>query len=215
MVESTRRRRRSIRLPEYDYTSPGAYFVTICTHRKECILADLGVARIVQKVWCWATKASPEHAGVDYVVMPNHVHGIVWIREAGAVGAQHPVYSLPPTLSPLGSPDVRPSVDAGAAPLRPGGAPPLAVEKGSLAAIVRTFKSVATRRINAVRGTRGALVWQRNYYEHIVRSEPELGRIREYISNNPLKWILDRENPDRVRDVAYEREWEWLEGATE
>ena len=57
-------------------------------------------------------------------------------------------------------------------------------------------------------------MWQRNYYEHVIRSDAELGRIREYIANNPLKWQLDLENPDRVPDVAYEREWEWLEGAS-
>jgi len=214
-VESTTKHRRSIRLPEYDYTSPGAYFVTICTYDKACMLADPNLVRIVERVWCWTTKATLEDVDVDYVVMPNHVHGIVWIQEANAVGAQHPAYLLPPTRTPLSKPHGSSSVNIGAAPLRPRGTPHLAVRKRSLAAIVRTFKSVATQRINAVRGTPGETVWQRNYYEHIVRSEAELQRIREYIASNPLKWQLDRENPDRLPNTAYEREWEWLEGATE
>jgi REP-associated tyrosine transposase len=197
-VESKANYRRSIRLSGYDYTSPGAYFVTICTYRKACLLGDPSLVRIVEKVWCWITKATAEDAGVDYVVMPNHVHGIVWIEEADAVGAQHPATSLAPARTLLSKVNTDSNVDTGAAPLRPAVASDLAVGKGLLAAIVRTFKSVATQRINAVRGTRGATVWQRNFYEHIVRGEVELQRIREYIANNPLKWQLDRENPDRL-----------------
>src|SRR5213083_1936867 len=93
MIQSTPKLRQSIRLPEYDYTSPGAYFVTICTYGKACLLGDAQIRRIVETAWCWTTKGSREDAGIDYVVMPNHVHGIVWIREASAVGAQHPTNS--------------------------------------------------------------------------------------------------------------------------
>ena len=214
MVQSKPKHRHSIRLPQYDYTSLGAYFVTICTHGRACILEDPQIRAIVNRVWCWTTKSSRENAGIDFVTMPNHVHGIVWIQESNAVGAQHPAYSLHSTWAPPSKPHVSASVNSGAAPLRSAAALRLAVPKGSLAAIVRTFKSVATQRINAVRGTLGAPVWQRNYYEHVIRSDAELGRIREYIANNPLKWQLDLENPDRVPDVAYEREWEWLEGAS-
>jgi len=185
-----------------------------CTHGRACILEDPQIRAIVNRVWRWTTKSSPENAGIDFVTMPNHVHGIVWIQESNAVGAQHPAYSLHSTWAPPSKPHVSASVNSGAAPLRSAAALRLAVPKGSLAAIVRTFKSVATQRINAVRGTLGAPVWQRNYYEHVTRSDAELGRIREYIANNPLKWQLDLENPDRVPDVAYEREWEWLEGAS-
>jgi hypothetical protein len=66
---------------------------------------------------------------------------------------------------------------------------------GSLPTIVRSFKSAVTKRINKTRNAHGAKLWQRNYYEHIIRDENELNRIREYIANNPMKWESDRENP--------------------
>jgi len=69
---------------------------------------------------------------------------------------------------------------------------------GSLGAIIGTFKSVTTRRINRIRRTPALPVWQRNYYERVVRDEPELDRIRAYIAANPLRWALDRENPNRI-----------------
>ena len=84
---------------------------------------------------------------------------------------------------------------------------------GSLGAIIGSFKAAAARRINQAWGTPGARVWQRNYYERVVRDEKELQRAREYIALNPLKWQLDSENPDRTADPAYSREWSWLEGA--
>jgi len=76
-----------------------------------------------------------------------------------------------------------------ASPLRPHGTPP-----GSLAAIMQNFQSVTTRKINRIRKTPGVRLWQRNYWEHIIRNETELNRIREYIINNPARWEDDRYN---------------------
>jgi hypothetical protein len=86
------------------------------------------------------------------------------------------------------------------------------VQPGSLGAIVRSFEAAAARRINQAMGTPGARIWQRNYYERVIRSEAELVDVREYMRLNPLKWLLDRENPRRVVDPRHEREWAWLEG---
>ncbi len=186
-------RRRSIRLREHDYASAGAYFVTICAWRKELLFADERFAQAV--VGCW--DAIPGHfpaADVDeLVVMPNHVHGIVWITRdeiawRGVVGARH--------ASPLQA--SRPT---------PGGPCP-----GSLGAIVGSFKSAVTKRINDLRDTPGTPVWQRNYYERVIRDERELSAVREYIAVNPLKWRLDRENPNRMPNPAHDTEWAWLEG---
>ena len=66
----------------------------------------------------------------------------------------------------------------------------------SIPTIVRLFKSAVTKQINQLRGTPCAALWQRNYYEHIIRNEDDMNRIREYIVNNPAKWKFDRENPD-------------------
>ena len=132
--------------------------------------------RIVGNVW----NEIPQHfSGVEldaFVVMPNNVHGVIVIVEGGDgnddsqgmdVGARH------------------------ASPLRPCGAVPR-----SLGSIVGSFKSAVTKQVNENRGTRGVAVWQRNYYEHVIRGERDLARIREYIENNPLGWALDEENPE-------------------
>ena len=70
---------------------------------------------------------------------------------------------------------------------------------GSLGTIVRSFKSASTRRASSLPGTSGVPLWQRNYYEHVVRDDQDLRRLREYITNNPLRWALDEENPSRMR----------------
>jgi len=72
---------------------------------------------------------------------------------------------------------------------------PIGTQSGSLGAIIQNFKSISTRKLNKARSTPGIPIWQRNYYEHIIRDEDELNRVRQYILDNPLKWALDQENP--------------------
>ena len=182
--------RRSIRLKGYDYTRAGAYFVTICTKDRACLFGDVsdGVMRLNQMgqiVWqCWL--AIPDHFPHvlldEFVVMPNHVHGIIVIMATHIVGARHAVGAT--HASPLQNDDT---------PTRPRGP-----QRQSVASIVGSFKSAATKRINEQRGTPGAPVWQRNYYEHIIRDDESLNRIRQYIAENPLHWYLDRENPNAI-----------------
>ena len=169
-----RRQRRSIRLRSYDYTRAGAYFVTLCTKDRECIfgeaidgqvrLTDMG--RVADECWSWILQHFKSVLTDAYVVMPNHLHGVL-VVEYRDVWAQH------------------------AAPLPK----PTGVNPGSLAAVVRSFKSAAAKRINEIRDTPGAPVWQRNYFEHIIRDELSMERIRQYIIENPMRWPLDRENP--------------------
>jgi REP element-mobilizing transposase RayT len=176
--------RCSIRLKGYDYTWAGAYFVTICTKDRACLFGDVvdGVMRLNQMgqiVWqCWL--AIPDHFPHvlldEFVVMPNHVHGIIVIMATHIVGATH--------ASPLQNDDT---------PTRPRGP-----QRQSVGSIVGSFKSAATKRINEQRGIPGAPVWQRNYYEHIIRDDESLNRIRQYIAENPLRWYLDRENPNAI-----------------
>jgi REP element-mobilizing transposase RayT len=177
------RRRRSLRLREHDYASPGAYFVTICTGDRVCAFGDManeavrlnGAGEIVRACW----QAIPDHfpdARLDaFVVMPNHVHGIIVIDRTPRRG------------------DARVAPGACVAPTQAQG--PVA---DGLGAIIGSFKSAATRRINESRGTSGQTVWQRNYHEHIVRDEDELNRIRQYTTENPLRWGSDRENPAAI-----------------
>ena len=177
---------RSIRLKGYDYAQDGAYFVTICTHRQSCLLGEIVDGEIMLTSYGEVARACFEemphhfaHAEVDvFVVMPNHLHGIIVVTDGTEVGTQH------------------------AAPLRKEAS--LRPAPGSLSTIVRSFKSASTKRINELCGMPGAPVWQRNYYEHVIRNERDLERIREYIVTNPLKWALDRENPQRTGRSAEE-----------
>jgi REP element-mobilizing transposase RayT len=178
--------RRSIRLQDYDYADEGAYFVTICTHGRVCAFGDVvngamrlnRVGEIVTE--CWNT--IPTHfPGVKLdtsIVMPNHVHGIIVIAERmrHVVGATHG--------SPLQTAN-------NLSPQHPKGPP-----KGSLGAIVGQFKSSVSRRLKDDPDVLLPL-WQRNYYEHVIRDEDDLNRIREYIECNPQMWASDVENPLR------------------
>lgn len=186
--------RRSLRLKGYDYTQVGAYFITICTQDRTCVFGEVvdGMMRlnacgaIVREEWLRSAVIRPYLRLVpeEFVVMPNHVHGIIWIVDG--VGARRRRAPTPefraPTAERFGKPVA-----------------------GSIPTIVRGFKSAATKRINDRRGTPGATVWQRNYYEHIIRTEEALARIRDYILTNPLRWHLDRENPNRTgKDDAWD-----------
>jgi len=161
--------RHSIRLPHYDYTQAGAYFITIVTYQRESLFADPVLRRIVETFWQRIPQHMP-HVKLDvFVVMPNHFHGILWLIKTD-LGT-----STPDTISP----------------------PQSHLPARSLGAIVGNFKSITTRRINQVRKTHDRPVWQRNYYEHIIRHDKELNAIRQYIIDNPANWLQDAENPDR------------------
>jgi len=179
--------RRSIRLKKYDYSLTGAYFVTICTQNKECIFGEVlndetklsKEGHIIKEEWLKIAILRP-YVGLDqFVVMPNHFHGILWIQRDEQGTAR-----CAPTVQQFGK-----------------------GVSGSLPAIIRAFKSAVTNRINVLRNTRGAPVWQRIFYEHVIRNESSLNRIREYILNNPLHWELDRENPGRRGEHEFYR---WL-----
>jgi len=181
--------RRSGRLKGFDYTTPGLYFVTICTRERAGVLGDLHagsivlspIGEIVRQTWAEIPGHFPNVDLDEYVVMPNHLHGLLCIVDV-TVGAQHPAPAvLGRCAAPLRQPPQRPT--------RP------RVIPGSLGAIVRTFKSASTRRANLRSGTPGASFWQRNYYEHVIRDEEGLNHVRAYIKENPLRWSLDKENP--------------------
>ncbi len=177
-------RRRSIRLPAYDYRAAGAYFITVCTYQRHLLFGDERWRVVAEQVWRHVTSRSRYLSGDEFVVMPNHVHGIVWITRTPDVGARH-----------TGEPQARDfsagprDADAGLVTRR---ASPL---RGSLGAIVGSFKSASARRINEMRGAPGAPVWQRNYYERVIRNDRELEHLRQYILDNPAKWAEDKHNP--------------------
>ena len=163
--------RRSIRLKEFDYTTPWWYYVTICTHEKKKIFGKIQngktvlskYGKIVEEEWL-KTKEIRNNVDLDYyVIMPNHFHGILIIECRDTARCV-------PTNETRKFGEMIP---------------------GSLPAIIRSFKSAVTKRINEMRSELGLPVWQKNYYEHILRNEKDLYFTRRYIELNPLKWELD------------------------
>lgn len=197
--------RRSIRLKGYDYTQPGAYFVTIVTHERELLFDDPVLRRVAGTMWQRIPRHFPHVELDEWVVMPNHIHGIIVIMDA--VGATHSTNAA--STAEAGSQYVTPSsakrASGNASPIPASSMPPIGPPSGSLGAIVGNFRSVTARRINRVRKTPGVRVWQRNYYEHIIRNERALDGIRQYIRDNPARWAEDRENPNRLTGSGCER----------
>jgi len=187
-----RHHRRSIRLKGYDYSQVGAYFITIVTQDRACLFGEImdgkihlnDAGRMVEKGWLELNRKFPTIETDEYIVMPNHFHGIVVI-----VGADLCVCpDVMETTTKLGAHATKSGAHIGA----------------PLPSIIQWFKTMTTNEyIRGVKTSgwlpfRGRL-WQRNYYEHIIRDDESLNSIREYIANNPLQWELDRENPVRAR----------------
>jgi putative transposase len=162
-------------LKGYDYTQAGLYFVTVVTHDRFSLFGQISngimglnhLGQVVQEEWERISNVRPDVELGAYVVMPNHFHGILCFQKDGAytVGATRRV------------------------------APTETLRSGSLGAIIGQFKSIATKRINRLRGTPNAPVWQRNYYDHIIRNQHDLELTWQYIEANPGRWAEDEENP--------------------
>jgi putative transposase len=171
-------KRRSMRLKSYDYTQAGAYFVTICTQKRHCLFGDIVETEMRlnnagQMVWTVWDELSVHYSNIEldgFVIMPNHVHAIVILVGVGP-------HAYPDRGQPQG---VAPTL--------------------SLPDVVHRFKTLTTKRYADGVKQSGWLpfsgrLWQRNYFEHVIRSEQSLNRIREYILNNPARWGFDPENP--------------------
>jgi putative transposase len=171
-----RHRRKSLRLSDYDYAVPGAYFVTICTAKRKNLLGLIedelmkinDAGQIIQRMWESIPIQYPDTKLDAFVVMPNHIHGII------IVGAQF----IAPSFTAISGKEP----DAGVMNHAP-----------TLGSIIRSLKAKSTRMIR--QDFFPQFAWQRNYYEHVIRNDTALNKIREYISTNPMRCELDRENP--------------------
>lgn len=160
--------RRSIRLRGYDYTQEGAYFVTTTVNHLDIRFAKISdgilklnpYGRLVASEWYALGRKFPHVVPDQHIVMPDHFHGILFLFPK----------------------EDKASVLANQQQL------PKGTQPGSLSAMIQHFKSVTTRRINKNRRTPGERVWQRNFYERIIRNEKELNAIRDYIHDNPIRW---------------------------
>lgn len=173
--------RKSIRLRGYDYSRPGAYFITINVHNRICrfgkiengqmLLSDVG--KTAYNNW----NAIPDHfdnAQLDaFVIMPNHIHGIMILLEQQTVGIQN--------IESLQKPKFHQYQK---------------IIPKSVGSILRAYKSSVTMWCN--KNDIVDFTWQHNYYEHIIRNDLALNAIRKYILDNPLNWDKDNENPDRI-----------------
>ncbi len=150
--------RRSIRLKGYDYSQPGFYFITICTWQRECLFGEIKNAQmhlnrlgeVIQYNWHLLAQKFSNIRLDTFIIMPNHIHGILHISQQLKI---------------------------------------------DLPEIIRSFKTTSARRINQLRATQGIPVWQRNYYEHIIRNHETLTKIRQYITDNPQSWERDQLHP--------------------
>ncbi len=165
--------RKSVRIKEYDYSQPGYYYITICTHQREQPLGkiingqiELSNFGVIIKEELNKTENLRSNIKIDYYqVMPNHIHLILII-------------------------DKKLEDTARRVPTEAFGVP----VQGSLSTIIRSFKSACSKRINELRKTPGSQVWQSLFFEHIIRNDKELYEIRKYIEFNPLNWEDDEYN---------------------
>ena len=211
-----RHHRRSIRLKGYDYSRPGAYFITIVAQDRACLFGKVvdgvmhlsEVGQIVAESWQWLA-AQYDYVTLDaWVVMPNHIHGIIVITDQGGDdgggggddggrgvddGGGGGSRTAPTANTPTAS-NAPTAPDAPTANAPTTNAPTAPAKRKTVGRLVGAFKTVSTKRINDQRGTPGAQVWQRDFYEHIIRDAAALARIRRYIVENPARWASDPEN---------------------
>ena len=172
--------RKTTRIPGYDYRNTGYYFITICTQNKQNLFGQIqndkvqpsAQGKIVSQNWL---DIPNHHSGITldaFILMPNHLHGIIMIHSDRSA-----------LIVPGQSSDVAGYVPTGHASF-------ISPKSGSLSAVIRSFKSACTKRINEESLHKNP-IWQSRFYEHVIRDENDLHRIRMYIENNPLRWSED------------------------
>lgn len=178
-------KRKSIRLKGYDYSAAGYYFVTICVQNRLCLLENTAVSPMIEKWWDKLPEKFPQLELDAFVIMPNHIHGIIILRDMNdndeTIGGGEPHGGQPHGVAPT----------SGVAPM----------EGVVLGDMVGWFKTMTTNEyIRHVKQNQWQpfpkRLWQRNYYEHIIRNERALESIREYIHNNPANWLEDQLHPE-------------------
>lgn len=181
--------RRSIRLRNWDYSFAGYYFITVRSYKGECIFGEIrngemnpnesGIA--IHNVW----ESLPKHHPIELdemQIMPNHIHLILILCRGVACNAQKNKQGVTRYAPTTRNPN---NIYSQISPVAK-----------SVPTIIRSFKSECTKQIRYANNNQYLQIWQRNFYEHIIRNEKELHKIRGYIQNNPIKWELDHDNPD-------------------
>jgi putative transposase len=179
--------RHSIRLPDYDYSQSGYYFVTLCAHGKECLFGDIEnnnmvlneTGMLVKKKWYELPVHFPGIELYKMILMPNHLHGIIIITDRGGGGMTRGAMTAPLRK-------ITPHANVGI---------PAQHGEKTLGRMIAWFKYESTKEINRiVSGNPNVKIWQRNFFDRIVRDDEELNRIRNYITTNPENWQEDEDN---------------------
>lgn len=200
--------RRSYRLHGWNYSKPGYYFITVCTHDRHHIFGSIDTSgmylnefgNIVQEEWDASFEIRSELEPDAFVIMPNHIHAIVRVIDAGEIAPplNPQIVRTSGRTSPQDSP---PLIASQKSPPLIAGQPAPKINTGkknpricpkSISSFMAGVKSAITKRINALSFTPGAPVWQSRFHDHIIRDENELYHIRNYIKNNPAKWLLEK-----------------------
>ncbi len=171
----------SARLQFWDYAQDGWYYVTICTHKRKCLFGQIKnhemhlspLGKLVEKYWQEIPRHFPNVELETFIIMPNHIHGIITINNPQDYVGYHREYDTAKhqlCISPVAK---------------------------SLPVIIGTFKAAVTRTTNKNNSSR-KFRWQTRYYDHVIRKRESMYKISQYILNNPIKWELDRNNPKNV-----------------
>lgn len=182
---------KSIRLEGYDYAQDGWYFVTICTKDKECLFGDIinekmvlnDLGKMAEKYWQEIPVHFPFVNLDEFIIMPNHVHGIIAIDHGDDFITEG---------------DLSTRRDVAVQRLYRGDNPQMSKispKSGSLSTIIRSYKSIVTRESKKIMNN---FAWQSRFYDHIIRNEKSLNKIRQYIIDNPVKWEMDRNNKENI-----------------
>lgn len=174
-IDGQYQRHRSLRHQHFDYTSAGAYFVTICAAHRECLFGEVTndsvhlspLGQIAHDTWPALFSKHSDAALDAFVVMPNHVHAIIWLQPLDAPASDRETHARA-----FGDPIA-----------------------GSLSVLVGAYKSSVTQQAKTRRILVTATPWQRNFYDNIVRNDEALARIREYVRTNPSRWLDDKLHP--------------------
>ncbi len=181
-------KRKSLRLSGYNYSNPGAYFVTICTQEKKNLFDLPCVQNMIKLVWENLPYRFPILILGEFAILPNHIHAILWLKntldnneETNLLYPDNKDRSTFPTVS--------------------------------LGQIIQAFKSITTHKYIIEVKKKNCMMfdrrlWQRNYFEHVIRTEKSLKRIREYIVNNPARWEFDRDNTKGKPDQQEKEFWQ-------
>ena len=185
------RYRKNIRLKDFDYSNDGYYFVSVVSYKRKNIFGEIidgemnlnQAGKIVEKTWQNIPMHFTNTSCEIFVVMPNHIHGIIDINNDQIVEARH--------ASPLRSKNLK------SQSVKSDG-----VKPQSLGAIIGSFKSAVTKQLHQTKIINQEKIWQRNYYEHIIRDEHDHQQIADYILSNPFNWEYDHENPENIESFS-------------